>query len=81
MVGDGDDSLQDGGVILGVGVDGSLQARISLCSVHLVLDVHYFLKYAINISLCVFDTIEVDISLFYSMLNLCYDSSSQVCMP
>ena len=80
MVGDGDDPLQDRGVILGVRVDSSLQARISLCSVHLVLDVHYFLKYAINISLCVFDTIEVDISLFYSMLNLCYDSSSQVCM-
>ena len=64
----GYDPLQNGRVIFGVGVD--FEAGVCLGSVHVVLDIHYFLKYTVNICLCEFDFVKMHICLPNATLSL-----------
>lgn len=44
LVLDLDDSLEDGRVVLGVGVDESLHLSVQVLLVHLLLDLHHLLE-------------------------------------
>lgn len=66
LVDDGEDSLQDGRVVLRIRVDDSLQIGISLSFIHLVLDVHYLLKHAVDVGFRVLNAVEEDVQVFIS---------------
>ena len=57
-----DDALQDGGVVLGVGVHLGLDAQVGLGLVHFDLDLNDFLKHCENVALCVFNRIEENVA-------------------
>lgn len=58
MIDEVNDSLEDGSVVFGVGVDIAFEGGISFCSKHILLNIHHFFKHIVNICLCVLDRIK-----------------------
>ena len=67
MVSQIDDSLEDGGIVLGVRIDDTFLGCICLCFIHLLLDVHDLLEYFRDICFRMFNGVEQFVGLFHSI--------------